>query len=414
MSTNDEHEHPHEHEHQRHGGLAIHGIADEHELLRRRQIVRRMKFAALAVLVLLGLGAARTVLSRASNAKALAAAVAEHSAIYVKTALPGNAGAGRTILLPGTLQGAVQAPIAARAAGYVKKWNKDIGSRVEKGDVLAEIEAPELDQQVSQAVAARDQLASSVTLAQSTAERWAALRKKDVVSQQDLDERQSAVVQARANLAAADANLQRLRQLEDFKRVTAPFAGIVTRRNIDVGDLIDTSGRALFTLAQTDPLRVYVNVPQAYANLVKAGQPVVVTQAELRGQQFKGEVSRTAASIDTATRTMQVEVSLSNRLGTLLPGAYVQVALPLAGASMPTVPANALLFRAEGTRVAVVDAQGRVRLHAVTLGRNTGDSVEVIDGLAATDRLVLNPPDSLADGDVVTLQQAGDAPRAGS
>ena len=402
------------HEHQRHGGLAIHGVADEHDPLKRRQIARRMKIVAVAVLVLLGLGAARTVLSRASNAKTLDAAVAEHTAIYVKTALPRSGGAAQTILLPGTLQGAVQAPIAARAAGYVKRWNKDIGSRVEKGDVLAEIEAPELDQQVSQAVAARDQLSASVTLARSTADRWEALRKKDVVSQQDLDERQSAVVQARANLAAADANLQRLRQLEDFKRVTAPFAGIVTRRNIDVGDLIDTSGRALFTLSQTDPLRVYVNVPQAYANLVKAGQQVVVTQAELQGRQFKGQVTRTAASIDTTTRTMQVEVSLPNKEGALLPGAYVQVALPLAGGTTLTVPANALLFRAEGTRIAVVDAQGRVHLHPVSLGRNTGDSVEVIDGLAQSDRLVLNPPDSLAEGDVVTLQQSGEAPKAAS
>ena len=408
MSTPDDHEHP------RHAGLVIHGIADEHEQLKRRQVVRRMKIVGVAVLVLLGLGAARTVLSRAANAKALDAAVAEHSAVYVKTALPGSAGDTRTLLLPGTLQGAMQAPIAARAAGYVKKWNKDIGSRVEKGEVLAEIEAPELDQQVSQAIAARDQLASTVTLAKSSADRWEALRRKDVVSQQDLDERQSALVQARANLAAADANLQRLRQLEDFKRVTAPFAGVVTRRNIDVGDLIDTSGRALFLLAQTDPLRVVVNVPQAWASLVKTGEAVVVTQAELRGQQFKGTVTRTAASIDTTTRTMQVEVSLTNKQGTLLPGAFVQVALPLAGGGMLTVPSNALLFRAEGTRVAVIDAQGRVHLHAVTLGRNTGDSVEVLDGLSAADRLVLNPPDSLAEGDLVTPQQPAAATKAAS
>ena len=392
---------------QRHANLGIHAAAgddDAHDHLQRRQIARRLKIITIAVLVLLGLGAARTVLSRAANDKALDAAVAEHSTIYVKTATPQAAGAGRTVALPGTLQGAVQAPIAARAAGYVKRWNRDIGSRVEKGDVLAELEAPELDQQVSQAQAARDQTASTVALAESTVARWEALRKKDVVSQQDLDERRAALVQAKANLAAGDANLARLKQLEAFKNVTAPFAGIITKRNIDVGDLIDASGKPMFLLSQTDPLRVYVNVPQSYANLVKTGQAVTVTQAELQNQQFKGQVTRTSGSIDASTRTMQVEVSLPNKDGALLPGAYVQVALPLSASAALSVPSNALLFRGEGTRVAVIDAQGKVKLHPVTLGRNNGTSVEITSGLQASDRLVLNPPDSLADGDVVTTE----------
>jgi RND family efflux transporter MFP subunit len=370
----------------------------------RRQVGRRLGMIAIAVLVLLGLGAARTVLSRAANDKDLDAGVAAHTAIYVKTATPKPAGAGRTVALPGTLQGEVQAPIAARAAGYVKSWSKDIGSRVARGDVLAELEAPELDQQVSQARAARDQTASTVALAQTTVERWDALRKKDVVAQQDLDERRAALVQAKANLAAADANLQRLEQLESFKHVTAPFAGIITKRNIDVGDLIDTSGKPLFLLSQTDPLRVYISVPQSYANLVKTGETVIVTQAELQGRQFTGQVTRTAGSIDAGTRTMQVEVSLPNKDGTLLPGAYVQVALPLSASSSLSIPSNALLFRGEGTRVAAIDAGGKVTLKAVTLGRNSGTTVEITSGLQATDRLVLNPPDSLVDGDVVTTQ----------
>ena len=391
---------------QRHAGLGVHAAGDDpHEHLRRRKVVRGLKIISIAVLVLLGVGAARTVLSRAANGRDLDAGVADHTAIYVKTALPQAAGAGRTVALPGTLQGAVQAPIAARAAGYVKSWNKDIGSRVEKGDVLAELEAPELDQQVSQAKAVRDQTASTVALAQTTVDRWDALRKKDVVAQQDLDERRAALVQAKANLAAADANLQRLQQLEAFKHVTAPFAGIVTKRNIDVGDLIDTSGKPLFLLSQTDPLRVYVNVPQSYANLVRTGQAVVVTQAELQNRQFQGQVTRTSGSIDASTRTMQVEVSLPNKDGALLPGAYVQVALPLSTSATLSVPSNALLFRGEGTRVAVIDAQGKVTLHPVSLGRNNGTTVEVTGGLQAADRLVLNPPDSLVDGDVVTTQQ---------
>lgn len=394
---------------QRHAALAIHPIAvdddgEHHELLKRRQIVRRTRIAVWIVLAVLVAGGARTVFVRMGNARELEAGTAERAANYVKTALPQTPAAGQTLALPGTLQGYVQSPISARASGYLKRWTKDIGSHVEKGELLAELDTPEIDQQLSQAIAARQQTASSLELAKSTVARWEALRKKDVVSQQDLDERRSALSQATANLAAADANVQRLRQTEGFKRVVAPFSGVVTRRNVDVGDLIDAgSGRALFLLAQTDPLRVYINVPQAYAQLVKPGQPVVVTQSELRGQNFKGAVARTSGAIDTATRMMQVEVSLPNKDGTLLPGAYVQVSLPLAASQSLTIPANALLFRAEGTRVAVVDAQGKVKLRGVTLGRNYGETVEVIDGLAPADRLVLNPSDSLADGDVVVV-----------
>ncbi|KQU78367.1 MULTISPECIES: efflux RND transporter periplasmic adaptor subunit [unclassified Rhizobacter] len=403
---------------QRHAALGIHA-ADANDSpdaihladpLQRKQVARRIRWLTVVVLVLLALGGGRTVISRMGNARALEAGTTERAKQYVKTTLPKTAEAGQTLALPGTLQGFVQSPIAARAAGYLRRWTKDIGARVEKGEVLAEIESPELDQQLSQAVAAREQAASGLQLATSTVERWESLRKKDVVSQQDLDERRGSAAQARANLAAADANVQRLRQLEGFKRVVAPFAGVITRRYVDVGDLIDMSGKPLFTLSQTDPLRVYVNVPQSSAQLVKPGQPVVVTQGELRGQSFKGTVARTAASIDTGTRTMQVEIALPNPNGTLLPGAYVQVALPLSASQAMLVPTNALLFRAEGARVAVVDGTGRVTLKAVTLGRNYGESVEVIDGLAADQRLVLNPSDSLADGDQVTVAAAASAP----
>jgi RND family efflux transporter MFP subunit len=311
--------------------------------------------------------------------------------------------------LPGSLQGAQQAPLAARSAGYVKRWTKDIGSAVRKGELLAVIESPEIDQQLSQAEAARGQAAASLGLARSTVERWEALRKKDVVSQQELDERRSGLAQAVANVAAADANVQRLRQLQGFTRIVAPFDGVITRRNVDVGDLIDSSGKTLFVLTQMDPLRVYVNVPQSYAQLVRPGQKVVVSQSELRGQSFAGEVARTAASIDPATRTMQVEIALPNKDRTLLPGAYVQVELPLAGQRTLVVPNNVLLFRAEGTRVASVDAANRIRLKPVTLGRNLGESIEVVDGIAAGDRLVVNPSDSLGEGDTVAVAASEDA-----
>jgi RND family efflux transporter MFP subunit len=393
---------------QRHSALGIHAGADGDaaDLLKRRQIVRRTRLLTLVLLLLLALGAGRTIVSRIANARLLEAGVAEQAVSYVKTTTPKASTVGQDVVLPGTLQGFVQAPISARSSGYLKRWTKDIGSRVQKGELLAEIESPEVDQQLSQAIAARQQAASSLELAKSTVARWEGLRKQDVVSQQELDERRSGLAQATANLAAADANVQRLRQLEGFKRVVAPFAGVITRRNVDVGDLIDAgggAGRVLFQLAQTDPLRVYVNVPQSYAHLVKPGQPVVVTQAELRGQKFKGEVARTSASIDAATRTMQVEIALPNRDGMLLPGAYVQVALPLAASETLAVPTNALLFRGEGTRVAVVGPQNRVQLRPVTIGRNLGESFEVLDGVAPGDRLVLNPADSLLEGDVVAV-----------
>jgi RND family efflux transporter MFP subunit len=399
--------------HESHSQLAIHPVApDDGDLLRRRQVARRARVAAAVVLVLLALGGARTVISRIQNSRVLEANAAEGGLLYVRTVQVAPGSAAQTLALPGTLQGFVQAPVAARAGGYLRRWTKDIGSRVRRGELLAEIETPELDQQLSQAIAARQQTAASLDLARSSMARWEALRKRDAVSQQELDERRSAFAQARANLAAADANVERLRQLEGFKRVVAPFAGVITKRNVDIGDLIDTTGKPLFLLSQTDPLRVYVNVPQAYAQLVKPGQAATVTQTELHGRAFHGEVARTAASIDTATRTMQVEVSLRNQDGALLPGAFVQVELALPPSGTVTVPFNALLFRGEGVRVAAVDANGKVHIRPVQLGRNFGESVEILAGLAGGERLVVNPADSLAEGDQV--QVVADARRAAS
>jgi RND family efflux transporter MFP subunit len=393
---------------ERHSGLGQHlpKADEEGEMLKRRQVLRRAKIAAVIVLALLALGGGRTVISRMSNAHALEAGTAERAKQYVKTTLPKSGEAGQSLVLPGTLQGYVQSPVSARASGYLRRWTKDIGSRVRKGELLAEIDTPEIDQQLSQAIAAREQTASSLSLAKSTVERWESLRKKDAVSQQELEERRSAYAQARANLAAVDANVERLRQLEGFKRVVAPFSGVITRRNVDVGDLIDAGGgggRALFLLTQTDPLRIYVNVPQSYAQMVKPGQHVTVTQPELAGRMFRGEVARTSAAIDAATRTMQIEIGLPNRDDALLPGAYVQVSLPLQASRTLTMSTNTLMFRSDGLRVAVVDQSGRVQLRPVRIGRNFGQTVEVLDGVAASDRLVLNPSDSLAENDQVEV-----------
>lgn len=400
---------------ERHSPLAIHPIPEDEsaELLRRREIIRRSKQVAVVALVILALGAGRTVISRVSNSKELEAGVKERNQNYVKTTLVNVSQSAQTIALPGSLQGYVQSPIYARAAGYVKRWHKDIGSRVTRGEVLAELEAPELDELHAQALADRQQAAASLEVAKSTEVRWVALRAKDAVSQQEVDERRSASTQAQARLAAAEANVQRLNQLLNFKRLVAPTDGVITRRNVDTGDLVDAGAsgglaRALFVVTQTDPLRLYVNVPQTYAQQVKVGQTVTVTQTELRGQKFEGKVARTAASIDALSRSMQVEISLPNKDGILLPGAYVQVDLPLVAKPGIAIPNNALIIRGDGIKVAVIDAERRVHMQPVTLGRNYGERVEVLTGLEKGARLVLNPPDALSESDVVSFNAEQD------
>jgi len=368
------------------------------------RVLRRAKLLAIVVLLLLAVAAGRTIWSRASNARALEAGTAEQAKVYVKVVTPTVGGESTSLTLPGSLQGDVQTPISARASGYLKRWTHDIGSRVAKGELLAEIESPEIDQQLSQAMAARQEAEAALALATSTRKRWEELRRTGMVAQQQLDERRGAEAQAHASLAAAEANVERLRQLQGFKRITAPFAGIITRRNVDVGDLIDAgAARPLFVLTMTDPLRLSVEVPQSYAHLVKVGQPVTVTQAELRGRTFQGRVARTSGSIDAASRTLQVEVALANRDGALMPGAYVQVSLPLPAGDAIVIPTNALAFRGDGMRVAAVDASGKVKLLPVKVGRNFGQSIEVVSGIGGKESLVLNPPDSLGDGDIVSV-----------
>ena len=396
-------------------GLQQNALIDSQDEIRRKKVVRRTSILVGLILIGMAIGAGRTVMSRMTSAKTLESGTAELAALYVQTTKPKITESGQTLALPGTLQGFVQSPIAARSSGYLRRWHKDIGSRVQKGELLAEIETPEIDQQLSQAVAARDQAASSLALAKSTVERWEALRQRDAVSQQELDERRSLFTQQRANLAAADANVERLRQLEGFKRIVAPFAGVITKRNVDVGDLIEpgggNAGRALFILAQTDPLRMYINVPQSYAHMVKAGQEVSISQVELQGQKFSGIVARVAGAIDPATRTMQVEVTLPNRGGELMPGAFVKVALPLKSTQTLGVPTNTLMIRAEGIRVATIGADSKVHLVPVQLGRNLGPVTEILEGVSTTDQLIINPPDSLTEGDVVRVA-APAAPKA--
>jgi RND family efflux transporter MFP subunit len=396
----------------RHAVLGIHHDSEDgHHHPHRGPILKRARLAGAVAVALLLLGGTAVLVQRVVQANALTASTAELNQQFVVTTNATSAKGGQPLSLPGTLQGIIESPIYARSSGYVLRWTRDIGSRVNKGDVLAEIDTPEVDQQLSQAVAARQQAASSLELAKSSAERWEALRKKDAVTQQELNERSSAYTQAQANLAAAEANVRRLQKTEEFKRVLAPFSGVVTSRSVDVGDLINGgnggAGNALFRLAQVDTLRVYVYVPQAYAQRIKVGDKVEVTQAELPGQKFSGSVARTAGAIDAATRTMQIEINLPNEDNALLAGAYVQVSLPVSGSSNALLaPSNVLLFRPEGPRVAVVGAGGKVTLQTVALGHDLGNRIEILSGVTAAQSLVVNPADSLADGDVVSVRQA--------
>ena len=397
---------------QRHSALGIHGPQGPGpHLPHRAPILKRAKYIVAALLSLLLLGTILTLVLRAVHARALAESSSEQTRMYVTTIKARAAAGSEALTLPGTLQGIIESPIYARSSGYVLRWTKDIGSHANKGELLAEIDTPEVDQQLAQALAARQQAVASLDLARSSSERWEALRKKDAVTQQELNERSSAYTQAQANLGAADANVRRLQKLEDFKRVVAPFAGVVTQRNVELGDLINAgnggTGRALFTLAQVDALRVYVYVPQAYAQRIKVGDAVTVTQGELAGQVFHGSVARTAGAIDATTRTLQIEINLPNHDNKLLAGAYVQVALPIGGSSNALiVPSNVILFRPEGTRIAVADNSGRIKLHPVIIGHDLGNALEILDGISISDSLVLNPADSLANDDVVTLAPA--------
>lgn len=401
-----------------HSSLAIPAreTQDGHALPPRHREWRRAKIAVVIVLILLAIGALRTVVANIMQSRSVAQTTLQNAKQYVDVVTPKQTdGSAGVTVLPGTLRGYVESPIFARATGYLLHWYADIGARVQEGQLLAELDTPEIDQELAQAVAQRDQIQSSLGLAKSSYERWQQLRQRDAVSQQELDERQSTYSQDVANLAAAEANVKRLRQLESFKRIVAPFAGVVTQRNVDVGDLIDAgsgTSRALFALAQSDPLRVFVQLPQAYAQNIKVGEDVVVTQAELPGQQFNGRITHISGAIDVPTRSLQVEVTLRNPDGKLRPGAYVQVALPSGARAQLSVPGNALLFRAEGPRVAVVDNDGVVHLHKVTIAQDLGQTLEIESGIEPNDRVIINPSDSIEDGDHVVVTRPQSQPQA--
>jgi membrane fusion protein, multidrug efflux system len=367
--------------------------------------------AAIALLVLLVAGGF-SIARRFSEHRTLAQETEKLAVPAVAVIQPNAEPAQDELVLPAQLQAYVESAIYSRTNGYLLRWYKDIGSHVKKGELLAEIDTPEVDQELSQSKAARQQILAQMELAKTSAERWLNLRKTDSVSQQEADQQTSAYTQAQANLAAADANVRRLEQLESFKHIYAPFSGVITRRNTDVGMLI-TAGSAgqtkeLFDLAQFDPLRVYVNIPQTDATSIRRGMPAYLVLNEYPGQKFTGTVARTADAIDPATRTMLTEIDVPNHDGRLLPGAYAQLhfAVPMRTTRI-SVPVNTLLFRPEGPQVAVVGVDDKVHLTTVTIGRDFGNKVEILGGLHPGDRIVVNPADSLEDGQQVRVKTGG-------
>ncbi len=336
--------------------------------------------------------------------------------------------ASGNLVLPGSIEAVTEAPVLARASGYIQRRYADIGDRVKTGQLLAEIEAPELDQQVLQARATLEQAGSALEqakaslqqgianeqLAKVTAERWKSLVAKGVVSRQDNDTYQSqyaaqqanvqalekAVAAAQSNIAAAQANLSRLTALQDYKAVKAPFAGVITMRNVDVGALVSEASTLMFRIAQTDRLRTYVNVPQSDAAGVHVGQTARLAVNDLGGRLFTGTITRTASALDPASRTLLTEVQVANTDGALLPGMYTQVDLTTPRKNAPLlIPGDTLVVRSSGPQVAVVDPSSRtIHFQPVQLGRDYGDKIEVLSGLEASQQVVVNPGDTVQEG----------------
>jgi RND family efflux transporter MFP subunit len=366
-------------------------------------------FLLLFALVLLIVGA-YTLLARRSQYRTLADETEKMAVPTVSVVHPIVEPGEEDLVLPSTIQAYVESPIYARTNGYLKKWYHDIGSRVRQGELLADIDTPEVDQQLSQARADLGTSKANEDLSKITATRFQDLIKTDGVSKQEVDNAVGDYAAKKAGMASAEANLRRLEELESFKHIYAPFSGVITRRNVDTGNLINAgnggAAQELFNLAQTDPIRAYVRVPENYGSTIRAGIGAYLELPQYPGRSFQGQVVRTADAIDLASRTLNTEVDVPNKTGELLPGGYAQVHLlvKVTGQRLQ-VPVNALLFRSEGLRAVIVDENHKTHLQPLTIGRDYGTSLEVLQGLKPTDWIVLNPADSLEDGAQVHVKE---------
>jgi len=375
----------------------------------RRWWIALLAVITVAVLFLSG------ILPRVKARATLSRETRELAVPTVLVVQPRHSAPAQEVVLPANVQAYVDAPIYARTNGYLKRWYVDIGTHVKQGQLLAEIDTPEVDQQLRQAKADLGTAQANLNLSKITADRYQDLLKTDSVSKQDSDNAAGDYAAKQATVQSAQANVQRLQELLAFQKIYAPFDGVITARNTDIGALIDSGSSGgprseLFHMAQPDKLRVYVNVPQAYSQAAKPGLTADLVLSEFPGRRFQGTLVRTANAIDLSSRTLLVEISVNNPTGTLLTGAYAEVHLKLpTPVSSFLLPSNTLLFRSEGLRVGVVGDQQRVELRQLTLGHDYGADVEVVAGLTGDEKVIVNPPDSLVDGQVVRIAQASSA-----
>lgn len=387
------------------------------EQLPQRGSSRNVVLGLILVLLLLVVGAVAGVFTRGKDNKELERYTAANAAPTVDLVAPKRQGAGKEIVLPGNMQAFTLAPIYARTSGYVRSWTHDIGSHVKQGELLAVIETPELDQQLAQAKADLESAKTNASIAKVTSDRYQDLVSSNAVSQQDTDNAVSVTQQRNAAVQSAEANVRRLQELVGFERIIAPFDGVITARNLDVGQLITASGstvtagagtnvvsRQVFDLSDIRKLRVFVNVPQMYTPDAAVGMTASLTLPQYPGKTFTGKLVRTASAVDPGTRTLLVEVDVDNKTGELLPGSYTEVHLKSNG-EIPVllIPVTALILNAEGQQVATVDAQNKVHMVRVTTGRDFGTTVEVLSGLGEDRKVIANPSDSLAEGDAVRV-----------
>ena len=364
------------------------------------------------LLMVAGAIAFRGIYTRVRAAAKVKGETRELAAPFVSVTQPKQSAPQQEIILPGNVQAYIEAPIYARTTGYLKRWYVDIGGRVNNGQLLAEIDTPELDQQLQQARAELATAKANYELAQTTAARYEFLLKSDSVSKQDVDNAVGDEHAKKAMVDSAGDNVKRLEQLQSFEKVYAPFEGVLTARETDIGQLIVANSSAspakeLFRVASINPLRVYVNVPQVDSPWAMPGVQAYLTMPQYPSRRFPGKIVRNAEAIEQASRTLLTEVDVANPSGEILPGAYAEVHLKLPTAkSTAIIPVTSLIFRSEGLRVAVV-RQGRAVMLPITLGRDFGTEVEVVSGLVGNEAVITNPPDSLVDGEEVRVAAPG-------
>ncbi|MCE9608955.1 MAG: efflux RND transporter periplasmic adaptor subunit [Chthoniobacter sp.] len=347
------------------------------------------------------------LLPRLRERRAVAADTRDLAQPTVAVVIPAPAKAGPPLVLSGELKPVTEASIHARVNGYVRRWLVDLGAKVEAGQLLAELDTPDTDRELTQVRAQLAQAEAARDLAMTTAKRWKDMLVAKTVSAQETDEKAGDLDLKKATVEAARANVQRLEQVAGFAKLTAPFAGTVTARRVDVGQLINTTeSQELFHLVQTDKLRVFVRVPQNYARSVTAEQVAELTLPELPGKKFAAKVIRTAGALDPATRTLLTELEVDNTKGEILAGSYAQVRLAEVKAEpVLTLPGNAIVYRAEGSQVAVVE-RDHIAFRTITLGRDFGTAVEIRTGVSSADRVVVNPADSLMEGTAVKVVES--------